>query len=131
MILVVSYDFKTVMDRTPFYDALKAQGAWWHYLASTWLISTEKTPEQVVLTLQVHLSSHDFLLVTIMGEQFQGLLPKEAWDWINTQTAASRLFIPPHGNIIPGLSGKIGGGLLGGGGSLTGGSLRDPFKIKK
>src|SRR5579862_9726058 len=47
MIIIVSYDLTGKKDYTPFFDALKAQGEWCHYLAATWFIATNSTPEQV------------------------------------------------------------------------------------
>ena len=82
MILVVSYDLKSARDYTPFYEALKQQGSWWHYLASTWLISTDSSPAQVVEAVRPFMDSPDFLLVAEMGKLHQGYLPKPAWDWI-------------------------------------------------
>jgi hypothetical protein len=85
MILFVTYDLKGGRDYNPFYEALKLQGPWWHYLASTWLISTGKTPQEVVNGIHLYMDPQDSLLVAEMGEHYQGYLPKQAWDWINQQ----------------------------------------------
>ncbi|MGD0428920.1 MAG: hypothetical protein ABSC10_19610 [Candidatus Acidiferrales bacterium] len=86
MILTVSYDLKSTRDYTPFYEALKQQGSWWHYLASTWLISTDNTPVQVADAIRPYMDTSDFLLVAEMGKLRQGYLPKPAWDWIEEHT---------------------------------------------
>jgi hypothetical protein len=67
MILIVTHDLKTVRDYTSFYVALQQQGQWWHYLTSTWLIDTNKTPQQVSDAIQPLLAPGDFLLVVEMG----------------------------------------------------------------
>jgi hypothetical protein len=85
MILFVTYDLKGGRDYNPFYEALKLQGPWWHYLASTWLISTGKTPQEVVNGIHLYMDPQDSLLVAEMGTHYQGYLPKQAWDWINQQ----------------------------------------------
>jgi hypothetical protein len=85
MILIVTYDLKTVRDYTPFYAAIQQQGQWCHYLASTWLIDTNKTPQQVSDAIQPLLAPTDFLLVVEMGKAYQGWLPQEAWAWINSR----------------------------------------------
>jgi hypothetical protein len=85
MILIVSYDLKTKRDYNLFYESLKQQGNWWHYLASTWLLSTMKSPEEVANAVHPFLDPQDSLFVAEMGSRFNGFLPKPAWDWINGQ----------------------------------------------
>ena len=90
MIILVTYDLKTSgKNYTPFYDALRTQGQWWHYLASTWLIDTTKTPKQVYAELGPHLTTLDSILVTEITRSYYGYLPKEAWDWISSRLGAS------------------------------------------
>ncbi len=98
-ILIITYDLKSVKDYTPFYDALKDQGPWWHYMASTWLIDTTKNPQQVWEALHPHMDQRDFILVSDLGPRRQGWLPKKAWDWINSriqQQQTSFHFNPPN-----------------------------------
>ena len=104
MILVVSYDLKEFRDYTPFYEALKMQGtsSWWHYLTSTWLLSTIKTPKQVVEAVRPHMGPNDFILVgEFSSNNYFGWLPNEAWDWLKAQnqpmfpTFGLPGFIPP------------------------------------
>lgn len=87
MILIVSYDLKEARDYTPFYEILKKQGniSWWHYLTSTWLLSTTQTAQQVVDAIKPYMGAQDFLLVGEFGPNYTGWLPKEAWDWIQEQ----------------------------------------------
>ena len=87
MILLVTYDLKTPgRNYTPFYEALKAQGQWWHYLTSTWLLDTKNGPQGVYDALGPHLSQLDRILVIRVSNLHQGYLPKDAWDWINSRT---------------------------------------------
>jgi hypothetical protein len=97
MILLISYDLKGPYNYTNFYEALKKQGTWWHYLSSTWLISTIKTPVQVFEELRNHISNEDRILITEMGKTYNGWLPKDAWDWIQAQQAIDivRSILPP------------------------------------
>jgi hypothetical protein len=85
MIYIVTYDLVGRGDYTPFYEALKKQGPWSHYLASTWLISTGKSPEEVMSAIRPYMNGQDLLLVAELGPRYQGFLPVQAWDWINTQ----------------------------------------------
>jgi len=85
-VILVTYDLKTPGKvYTSFYDTLKMQGNWWHYLTSTWLIETMKMPEQVYAALAPHLSTNDSILVLPVTKPSYGWLPKDAWDWINSR----------------------------------------------
>lgn len=84
-VLLVTYDLKTVgKNYTPFYDALKLQGTWWHYLSSAWLIATPNTPQILYTAVAPHLTSSDFILILPVTRPYWGILPKDAWDWIET-----------------------------------------------
>ena len=86
MILFISYDLKNPnKNYEPFYNTLKEQGVWWHYLKSTWLLDTNKTPDQVYEALRHHIEQADRILVGTMVGPKQGWLEKEAWDWINAR----------------------------------------------
>jgi len=83
MIHIVAYDLKGPAGSYPeFFETLKAQGAWSHYLRSAWLISTRKPPERVYENLRQHIRPGDRLLVWQLGKERQGWLPRAAWDWI-------------------------------------------------
>jgi hypothetical protein len=88
MILIVTYDLKSPKDYHDFYEVLKAQadrGRWWHYMASTWLISTSKTPQQILDAIHPQMESQDLVFVCELAPNYQGWLPKEAWEWINSE----------------------------------------------
>src|SRR5258708_6480158 len=88
MIVLVSYDLRGPRDYSEFYEALKAQGTWWHYLTSTWLIATTKTPEQVFSSVAPLMLNTDNILVVEIGKAYNGWLPAKAWEWIQQQQAA-------------------------------------------
>ena len=110
MILIITYDLRTPKDYHNFYEAIKAQGEqgkWWHYMASTWLLSTTKTPQAVVDALRMHLDNQDLLFVCQLAANYQGWLPKPAWDWIYAELAPPSLYgslsalARPGGGIPP------------------------------
>lgn len=111
MILIVTYDLKSPNDYHNFYEAVKQQGKWWHYMASTWLLSTQKTPQEVVDAVLPHMDIQDLLLVCELSNKYQGRLPKPAWEWIQQElpeynfanlAALSSLLGAPGGSLIPG-----------------------------
>ncbi len=89
--LIVTYNLKgEATAYTSFYEALKAQGVWWHCLPSTWLLVSSKTPKQVVEDLRTHLLRGDHLFVGTLQHGYNGWLPKDAWEWIRTHGLNSR-----------------------------------------
>jgi len=83
MILIVNLDLHgaaTTYDAL--YEALKQQGTWWHYMRWTWLLETEKSPDQIVEALKGHIKGTDRMLVSPLVRPYQGLLVPEEWAWI-------------------------------------------------
>jgi hypothetical protein len=83
MLYVVSYDLrKPGEDYKGLYEQLKNSPRWWHYLQSTWLISTSESASQLYNRLAAHLGKNDNILIIEAGINVQGWLPKDAWEWI-------------------------------------------------
>ena len=83
MLYVVSYDLrKQGKDYIGLFEQLKHSRRWWHYLDSTWLISTEESPSELYNRLVAHLDADDRILIIGAGNHIQGWLPKDAWEWI-------------------------------------------------
>jgi hypothetical protein len=91
MILIITYDLRSPQDYHNFYEVVKQQGKWWHYMASTWLLSTQKTPQEVVDAVLPHMDTQDFLLVCELSNKYQGRLPKPAWEWIKQELPENNL----------------------------------------
>ena len=88
MILIVTIRFKGAAGSyEDFFETLKEQGSWSHYLRSTWLISTSKSPSEVFSELKSYLRQGDHLLITRLSKQRQGWLPQKAWQWIKRHEA--------------------------------------------
>ena len=54
-------------------------------MASTWLVSTDKSSEDVATALRAFMDPQDFLLVAELSARYSGYLPQQAWDWITEQ----------------------------------------------
>jgi alpha-L-fucosidase len=88
MLLQISYDIRDRdRDYEDLHDAIRQQGRWWHYLKSTWIVETDKSPRQVVDDLEELLSRGDRLIVSEM-ERFDGVLPEKAWNWLEKHKVA-------------------------------------------
>lgn len=84
-LLLVSYDLNVPgKDYDSLYECLKSAGIWWHYLDSTWIISTSDTLESLAEKIRKVIDANDNLLVVdITGQPRQGWLKKTAWAWLN------------------------------------------------
>jgi len=62
-------------------NAIKALGAWWHCLDSTWLVISNLTAVQIRDTIWQHMKSDDQLLVVAYAP------PNSAWVGFNDECA--------------------------------------------
>lgn len=85
MLVLITYDLRQP-DRNynALYDAIKYCGnAWWHYLESVWIVSTNLTPQECYSRVKPNMDDNDHLLIVdITNQQRQGWLPTKAWDWL-------------------------------------------------
>lgn len=82
-VLLVSYELKKADDKHKnFFSILKSHAKWWHYLKSTWLIETDETPKILHEKLEKAMDEEDSILIIEVKKNYYGLLPPEAWDWI-------------------------------------------------
>ncbi len=80
----VNYDLKKPgRDYQSLYQAINSCGATWHYLGSTWLVDTTLSAQSIWSRLSPHVDANDFVLVIGVTRDYEGQLPKTAWDWIN------------------------------------------------
>lgn len=85
----VSYDLrKAGQNYSGLYEQLKST-KWLHPLESTWLVATTESAQQLSDRLWMQLDANDLLLVIRVTKPYWGVLPKEAWAWIevNVPTA--------------------------------------------
>lgn len=84
MIYAINYDLKQPgQNYEELHKAIKALGAWWHYLDSTWLVDTTLSAKEVWDRLAPHVDKNDSVLVIGVTRQYSGWLPPKAWEWIN------------------------------------------------
>lgn len=89
MIILVTYDLKAPgRDYQKVYDLLKSSTAWWHYLESTWILSTSEDVSTWAQKLREVIDTNDSLFVVdITGMTRDGWLHKDAWEWITLRTS--------------------------------------------
>jgi hypothetical protein len=88
MIYAINYDLKRPgQNYEALYAAIKSCGDWCHHLGSTWLVDTSLDATGVWNTLSPHVDKNDFFLVIGVTRDYQGWLPKDAWEWLNSRRA--------------------------------------------
>lgn len=87
MILLVTYDLKVPgRDYSKLYEILKSATYWWHYLESTWILSTSESVTTWREKIKTALDDNDRLfIVDITNQSRDGWLDKKAWDWLSEQ----------------------------------------------
>lgn len=86
LVLLVTYNLKSEKDYSGLYEQLKTAKNWWHYLDSTWLIVTEKSPIDWTKSLRPHIDSvEDSMLIVEIKNNYSGWLSRKAWDWIKRE----------------------------------------------
>jgi hypothetical protein len=81
-ILLITLDFDANASHSEVFDAIKAEGKWWHYMKWTWLIQTSKSVEEVTDSLLPTMKGKGRMLVTELHRPYQGLQVPDAWAWI-------------------------------------------------
>ena len=83
-VFAVNYDLraKAKPDYADLYAELERSPNWWHHLESTWLIVTDETAQQLWNRIARHVHRGDSVLVVEVGDDRQGWLPSDAWEWI-------------------------------------------------
>jgi hypothetical protein len=86
-VLIITFTHnKQFADYTSFFDAIKNNAdQWWHYMDSTWIVATGHTSTDFATLLYPHMDQDDRLLVAKLSGDYQGWLPADAWDWLNSK----------------------------------------------
>ncbi|SDA86131.1 hypothetical protein [Sinorhizobium sp. NFACC03] len=86
MIYAINYDLKKKgQDYSGLHEAIKQIGDWFKCLESCWLVDTAIGADAIVDRIKKHFDSNDRLLVTKVTRDYQGLLTKEDWRWIDAR----------------------------------------------
>lgn len=84
-VYLISYDLnRPGQSYTELYEVLKQASTWWHYLESTWLISSPEPIDIWQKRIRAKIDENDtFLIVELSGSKpYSGWLAQKAWDWI-------------------------------------------------
>lgn len=95
MILQLSYDH-TQLNAEKVHDVILKQKAilsWWHYLPNVYLLETSTTDERDIANVLIkEIPGLRFFISKIDINSTNGLLPKDAWTWIDEKGKLSRTY---------------------------------------
>jgi hypothetical protein len=85
-LLLVTFSLRNPnRDYSQFFVALRGNALqWWHFIEQTAIVFTHLDVQGYTNVLLPHMENTDSVLVVkVSPHQFQGWLPKEAWNWLN------------------------------------------------
>lgn len=89
MVYLISYIPNLLYNSTDIHDFitnhLNPPVDWWHY-SGVYLLDTTLTIPQITSSLRIRFPNLQHFVIKVDLGDNGGLLPKEAWDWINTKT---------------------------------------------
>lgn len=89
---------------------IKMEGVtnWWHYISNVYIIATTKDEKFIADNIISKHPGLNFLVVDVNLEKYNGVLPKNAWEWINKKTKTLlKLKLKPAPQLQPKLLSDI------------------------
>src|SRR5580692_465259 len=87
----VSYDLTDDPNEySGLYEVLTGLKHWWHFLHSTWLVAFDGSARDLRDRLEPHLTRSDRILIIVVGPEYDGSLPEDAWEWIGEKVKSSQ-----------------------------------------
>lgn len=84
----ISEIHKTITERISVTD-------WWHYLPNVYIVSSIKTEQQISNVIIRNHQGLLFLVVKVGLQGANGVLNKDAWDWINRKANVQGIKLKP------------------------------------
>lgn len=81
---LVTYDlYRPGQNYDGLIEELKKTAGWWHYMKSTWILSSSESPAQIWERLKPQVDTTDSVLIIQVCDNVSGWLEKDAWEWIH------------------------------------------------
>lgn len=96
MIYSITYNNNQIVDTGHLHriitTAIMAED-WWHYIPNLYLVNTPLNSTQITSTLQLQFPGLLFLIIKIDTTDYNGVLPRDAWTWIEKHSTKKMLKI--------------------------------------
>lgn len=86
---VVTFDRRPLLNYRGFHEAFVSHPKvelWWHWIKSMYIVGTSLSAQQLsdhyIATAKAHRIPTTHLVMAVDMERRQGMLPREAWSWI-------------------------------------------------
>lgn len=85
MLYAVIYELKNKRKNyTNLFQKIKDYGTWMHYIDNVWIIESTNDANTIYNDIFPLIDQQkDYILVLKIASDYQGWLPKDAWDWMN------------------------------------------------
>ena len=92
MVYLVAFNLRKRRHNYDMFFATLQVDNWFNFFDNAWLISTDKTGQQLADRLNMYITTEDYLLVIRVTADYHGWLPQEAWDWLKEERDSGRLY---------------------------------------
>ena len=81
-IYLIQYNIK---EDSAISERIKSLGAWMHYFEGSWIVASELNAKEIYEKISVDYKNERFLIMELKKDNFWGVMPKDAWDWIQNR----------------------------------------------
>lgn len=108
---LITYNDTQELDPQVFHDIIKSTATiddWWHYLPNTYIVQTNSSSKYLADTIIARCNGLSFLIMKVDMNDFNGVLNKDAWEWIDRKIKGSLTLkikpgtLPPVTPLYPG-----------------------------
>lgn len=81
-IYIILYDLK---EDSVVKERIKALGSWMNYFPKCWVIESSLSAHDIYDKIAVDYEKERFLIMELNKNNYWGVLPKEAWNWLGSK----------------------------------------------
>lgn len=78
-IYIIQYDIK---EDAIIKERIKSLGTWMNYFPKSWIIESSLLAKEIYEKISVDYEKDRILIMELNKSNYWGVMPKEAWDWI-------------------------------------------------
>ncbi len=101
---LITYNDTQGIEPSVFHSAITTTATiddWWHYLPNTYIVQTNASSKYLADTIIARCKGLSFLIMKVDMNDFNGVLNKDAWEWINKKIKGSLTLKIKPGTLPP------------------------------